>query len=173
MTLHLRPVFCIQYNERSVPIEKPVVMSCMPFVVDGLFNTTRLTRFSLGCCVNPDRTAESRRSLANLGLGLEFCMGINLGTDNNVFYVKSSTSNQDVYIMLKKSKEQIVVTSGETKPIFDLTTLFAARVVPKKLAKLYDEYTFKISFGRPFIYDENNNEETPSWIQMNLIRLVD
>ncbi len=169
----MRPVFSIQYNEKSLPIEKPVVMPCMPFVIDGLFNTARLTRFSLGSCVNPDRSDESRTCLAQIGLGLEFSMGSSQASDESIFYVKSSTINQTAYIFLKASKQQIVLMSGETKAIFDMGKLSTAKVVPKKLAKLYDEYSFKVSFGKPFSNDENNNQDTLCWLQINLMRLAD
>lgn len=46
-------------------------------------------------------------------------------------------------------------------------------MVPKKVAKAYDEYSLKISFGKPLELNERGRLASPCWVEMKLNRIVD
>lgn len=59
--------------------------------------------------------------------------------------------------------------------IFNLQPLIEHKFLPKKIGKIYDDCSVRISFGVPF--DRSNDPEidfiSPSWIEMNFNRMVD
>ncbi len=63
--------------------------------------------------------------------------------------------------------------------LFNLTPVFEQRILPKKLAKTYDEYVIRVSFGEEFknngnqnLSDEKHYFTSPCWIEMNLNRIL-
>ncbi|CAF0932419.1 unnamed protein product [Brachionus calyciflorus] len=162
------PAFTIQYYEHEKKIDFPVELFKTPLKVDGFFSPFVDNQFCLGYLENFRRKADTLNYLLNLGHGIEFTK-----TDNDIYLIKN-LSNLNIYILMKNSEEQYSVEPDICKPVFNLKPLFQHKFLPKKVGKMYDECSVRISFGKPF--EKSNEFEigfiSPCWIEMTLTRIV-
>ncbi|RNA31025.1 Smad2 3b [Brachionus plicatilis] len=163
------PSFLIQYYEHDKSIDFPVELYQTPLVIDGLFSPLTNSKFSLGYLDNFSRTNESEECLLNIGHGIEFEK-----SDNDIYLIKNSCF-QKIYLLAKGSDEQEELEPRFRRPIFNLKPLIEHKFFPKKVGKIYDECSLRISFGKPF--EKSQDSElgyiSPCWIEMTLNRIVD
>ncbi len=65
-----------------------------------------------------------------------------------------------------------LLNKGKSKDLYDLTPIFKHKMLPKKVGKMYDEYTIRISFGVKF-EKRNDVYVSPCWCELNLNRIID
>lgn len=164
------PVFLIQYQEYDKKIGFATETSKIPFSIDGLFEPFACTtgRLSLGTYVELDRRPETLDYLVNLGLGIHFF----LDDENNL--VARSYSKQPIYLFFNKKHYKLDM--GEIVAFYNLTSIFEHKILPKKVGKVYDEFSIKVSFGEEFKKVDNSGDQclvmSPCWCDLSLNRIV-